>query len=47
MAEAIDPKKLKEFQEAFAKYDEEGSGEISEKDLGNVLRLLGKDLEPS
>ena len=40
------PEQISELKEAFAMFDKDGDGEITEKELGIVMRQLGQEPTP-
>lgn len=40
----LSEEELEEFKQVFALFDKDGSGTISAKEIGNVLRALGQNL---
>ena len=44
MADQLTEEQIAEFKEAFSLFDKDGDGTITTKELGTVMRSLGKDL---
>ena len=42
MADNLNEEKINEFKEAFSLFDKDGDGTITTKELGTVMRLLGR-----
>lgn len=47
MGEPIDSKKLVEMQQAFDVFDEDGDGYVETKNIGSLLRSIGKFVKES
>eukprot|EP00759_Apiculatamorpha_spiralis_P029782 PhF_6_TR31806/c0_g1_i1/m.46922/K02183/CALM; calmodulin len=43
MADQLTHEQIADFKDAFVMYDSQGNGEISAKDLGHVMRSLGRN----
>ncbi len=44
MADQLSEEQIAEFKEAFSRFDKDGDGTITTKELGTVMRSLGKNL---
>jgi len=43
MADQLTEKQIAEFKEAFSRFDKDGDGTITTKELGTVMRSLGQN----
>ena len=43
MADSLTEEQIAEFKEAFSLFDKDGDGTITTKELGTVMRSLGKN----